>query len=526
MNSLPKGYRFLFIGFLIIVLLRALFAYTWHSEFWSILLAKQFFNPDPYNSSVYISPLFHMILGFVYFVPSSSLVHILLSKSLFAILGVLVVFLFWKKLGKNVSGLLLTVLCFSNPFVLNEIGRVRADWLAVFFILLFFERATFKSVLFSILSTPKSIFMLMISLLSTPFNKAKLRFKPLLPYFGIVVALVLLLSFQFYRVAIQGAFNYFIQSYSAEVFNIKSFYHFRNLLMVSSLQILFISYIIFKNKVKLDIDSFKKIFRLTTIFLLIIILFSQKNSYFISCLWVIFSYEIFRILQQRNIVFKFNFVLSVIIIAQLVFSVLDIYRHNSLSQFYFIGKLEKILKDHPELSVFDSMGLLPKRQNLVGHMSNEEDQSSLNTIERVKRQKPEILIRSIRTLAFDEQMKNIYDEDYAGVGPDIYLRALKYSAGLSIETKMLFAKLDTLYRKKVQQVIFRSGQWSSEGADLIKVSCNNQEKYLWKREELLNCQYLQFNQDTKVCLNIDIGSQERWKQSSYSAFAPKYWWKF
>jgi hypothetical protein len=521
-KALSRRYQVILILFLAFVFFRGIFAYTWHSEFWSILLAKQFFVMDPENLSVYVSPLFHFILNLFYYIPLpypvENIGHLLIVKSFFSLIGISIIYLFWKNLGATKNALLLTLVVFSNPFVMNEIGRVRADWLIVFFTLLLWQQKNMIALILAFLSTPKALFfspLIIYSQGKTWLNNKKFNFFLLMT---VLVVFVSLTRFEFYQIALAGAWGYLKNSYgNFNLINSSNLFHF---FLSTILQIIFFIYILRFNKVKLASKDLLKIIILLLLFIFSVLSFSQKNTYFIASLWIVFIFLIFNLVKITNERKIAGVALVLLLNIQIQLSIYDILKNNSRGQFYLINRLEEIFQDYPNLTFFDATGVLPRKNNLIGFFGPNEPIYNEHTTRRVLERNPEVILRTYKVHFHFKDYENYLKSNFTEISPEVYLKSFQSPKFSQYTTDVLFKEVEQLYGlKNISIIAVRDHRWKTDSLGRQAIVCDGIKVNFLKASEVCNKLYIPENTHFSIALN----DQALWLHSLFIEFSVKYW---
>ena len=220
--------------FLLLFFFTGVFQHISDSEFWPISLARLFGQFDSSHVSLYYKFFFHGLLRIPYYFELNSVQHLILARTIFSILGICTLFLYFliaQKLYQSEKvAFALSTLLLSCIFYFSQWSRIRSDFLVLFFCLLgiylnlSWTRQKMRIVLLAvlpflmILTTPKAIYWIVIL---TIFCWPGILYVAT-PLFGICLLFIsssLIFGSRIFLSSYGSAFNYFFNSWSSAIEN-------------------------------------------------------------------------------------------------------------------------------------------------------------------------------------------------------------------------------------------------------------------------------------------------------------------
>lgn len=428
----------LIAGFLLF--LNGINSFISSSEFWSIYLSQKIFSMEIGWQSVYLKPIFHGLLATVYLLNLNDFYHIVATKVLFALNGLLQFILIFRILSyffkKPWTNLGLTIFLFCSPLLLGNYDRVRSDQLALT-IFLFFA-------LMTLIPSKNKPFLLISLLIALPLVAFKhiyfsvlgfllLDKKPFVLYFNtlsIVRKFLLLLGFL--AMVIWGtliaipAIIYFINSMNNYRSGLQNLYFWGRTewfyLYIALLPLAFRDFRIYLKKL-----NFQKLLWIQYVVILILLIHPQRFNFFIA--------SFIPVLYLPALFFVHYLIEEKIAPAHWIFSVLvclgsfSLYlAHKESHVFTFnnpqlvaIDRISNIVTAN-HLSYLDGMGLLPKGNNVGCFVSPEDDFSNQSCINAIKDKKADAIIVTNRLMSLNFDFNKLEEYDYISVGPNFYIR--------------------------------------------------------------------------------------------------------
>jgi hypothetical protein len=421
------------------------------SEFWSIYLSQKIFSFDPSWKSVYLKPLFHLILSSVYLLNLNDFYHVYATKILFSLNGVIQFFLIYKIL-ENVNSnrfrnFWLTIYMFFSPLYLANYDRIRSDQVAVtlflMFLFLHFSKSsstTPNRFLLAILIPAiayKHVYFSLMMLFFLPVNEIILNYQSIGANKKILLNLLFLTVLVWMVYFALPAFEYFLQSYDGYQ---KSFYNVLEwvktewfFIYCSIIPYFFTDFRAFLRTKNLIQFQYLQIFLIFLLFL-----YPQKYNFFIASLLPVFYLSgVFFI----NYAIESKIISSITLILTLfAFSSFNIKLAHKTSHFLTfnnpqlitIERLSNIItKNH--LTYLDGTGILPRAKNVGCFVSPDDDSSNQACRNILISEIPDAIIVTNRLMSLNFSFDSIKDSVYVSAGPNFLLKK-KYLPLLKNET--------------------------------------------------------------------------------------------
>lgn len=410
------------------------------SEFWPITLSGHFDQWRQHPALIYKS-VFHLSLGWIYIFDLSSVEHIQFAKGFYTFLGGLYFYFFYflskRHLSEPLSVLALFVVL-SSSLGFSQIGVIRSDFLASFFVLIYFfiqkPHKTFKHqclifLAFSILmllATPKALFWVaaLWVLLILTFNKAdRLLFLKLSVSLLIVSLGVITFIDQFYLNS--QIFNSFFLAWqhNSELRNsnikMNDFEFLKPYLKNDWALLVLISFMLIQSFMSKNISIGMKFF--IFIISLALITHEPKLPFFVgSYLFILFLVLMpsLQSLGNRQITILF------VIVSIVNLSRIDLrqYHFPNRIQLSTIKRVSHFI-DSKSYSVIDGLGLFPRVKKLdltyVGPFDPVANEIFFNKIQKTK---PDFLVYTGRFLNLEPEISKLLANYYKNVGNGYWLR--------------------------------------------------------------------------------------------------------
>lgn len=433
--------------------------YISHSEFWSISLSQLFGQWQGESFSLYYKIIFSGLLKLLFFFDLNSTEHHLMARTIFGIIASINLILICSSLssitGNRLTGVLFSLLLLSLPQFTFQIFRVRADTLAMTFLILYFllhTRWSIKktgslirflmsiSLLFlALLTTPKSIYGVVVLAIYTliiqpDIKKIRTQTRFLFYIFLTPIALGVFALAQLINYGmidnnpVSMALDYHLRSMSTWG-DINSWGHLIRLLKTNpmpfiGLSILYIFYIYHWKKMN---THERGVATISLLSLLIILIHPDKWPYFFCHYlpFILMPLALFLYNQQKLIKTKIFFVLCLL---NPLITTLPLTNYTSnAEQLRVITKLERFFIDNNIKNYFDSTGLLPRIPSHFWFLGPNDPATRLYTLSNLENNQPDaILFTGKVSLATPEIFITLY-EHYYQEGQDIWL--LKHFKG-------------------------------------------------------------------------------------------------
>lgn len=410
------------------------------SEFWSIYVSKHLLNTQ-FSQVIFMKPLFHFFLYLFHLLPFNDVQHLLAVKVIFAIFGLIQLFfilLILKNLTSNKFSLLTTesyfllLVGFSSTYFLQNFFRVRSDQICVTLFLMFIyfnsqKKFTFKQHILFLALYPliglKGILFSLLHAVQIGLDYKKDLFKT--KYFFIT-------CLGFLSVTL-WTINLGWNSVTYLIYTTDSFAtYFRNLtewVQSDWLLIIFPLFSIFHSKYQHHSEQKLKINLsvLTLASLIIILLYPQKNNYFIASFIPILllntvSFALFLINETYKKFFFKHIITSFFIIFIFAKFILyfDItpYRSNS-EQINFISNVSKILKSN-NYTYIDGFGAFPRQNNMNCFVSPDDERSNRHCTDLILNGGSDIVIVTQRLLSMSESYE-VFRQKYSDQDFNIFI---------------------------------------------------------------------------------------------------------
>lgn len=404
------------------------------SEFWPITISKTWFMPDHFEHSMMQKPLFTFCLSLFHLLPVSSVVHLLLVKAFFSVIGVISLYYFFKVsaqlIRKNDSffeiSLWTLTLCLLSPVILENFFRVRSDQVCFLFYILFiyFEnkkwltKALVSLVLMLAVSAKGSVFLppaLMILFLNTEVRAYIKKHA----YLSVLAALGTVIWFINFNIS---SLTYLLNTVNNFEFNniyLQRYWHNELILItISAISCL----IVFLKK---QFAEYRKYAAGAIYFLILVFIYPQSYPYFIASL-VPFVYMI-PVFVLSKIPKKIFIIVALIIVQGLWFltdySQKALYLYNpSQNQLRYISAAEIIIKDN-HLTYLDGMGILPQSKFAPCYISPEDDIANKNCINLINSKQPEVVITTQRLSYVYNEVAGTLSTNYTQILPNFLIRS-------------------------------------------------------------------------------------------------------
>jgi len=417
------------------------------SEFWPITLAGHWDQWRDHPSLLY-KAFFHATLSWIYLLDLDSVQHLRVARFFYAILGLIFFFLFYRLCRKfiNARQAFLTILLFAMSLTgFSQIGLIRSDFLssllALVALLVYFNEKVpkvhkilllgFVSLLM-LFSTPKSV-LIIVAFLPVIIleNRHFFSFRRLNIFLVIMTVLSVLFWILDYSLdqklamALGDAFHHNLEAQAVAKtqtlhYKFVEWYLLHDGLLFAGLILLVVKQLWsgFANRVFRDLGF--ALFGLGI--LLIFLLHEPKLPFFLGSLFplLIFSAlpSLAKIPTRGIAVLGLIFGLSTIALGRFP------YYHDSYEpQLQVVEILERILNEHPGMSHFDGVQLLPRAQNskliFVGPF---DSWANLYAMEALEKKPPDLLVYTPRVQNLEPRFSIFMLKLYQAKGPGYWIR--------------------------------------------------------------------------------------------------------
>ncbi|MBC7742201.1 MAG: hypothetical protein H7061_08390 [Bdellovibrionaceae bacterium] len=430
-------------------------AFITSSEFWPVFASKNILSFSPSWASLFMKPLFNLLLSMVHYLPLTDVQHLKGVKTIFAFNGaaqILLIYFIFKAYQptKPWLAVALTVLITLSPFYLKTYFQIRSDQLALtlflVFLLLNFTTFQFKSawnILF-LFAFPligfKHIYFSFLALLvlkikeTFSFLKTSLRFERYYIYvlFGgllIWTANLAIPSFTYFSRTVVD----FENNFGA----LKLFFKFEFLLILLSLG----AFCYLPLRAEFMRRGYAKLFLLPVAIVFLLLLHPQKFDFFIGSfvpiLFLLAGFLLFSCLQQnpKKIIWGLALIFA--------FEALSVYKASQQiklitsykTQLATIHSITKIFAGRP-LTYIDGMGILPRQRNLGCFISPDDYESNQSCLDLVNQHKPDVVILTTRLASYLTDLSLLTKANYVEQGANFYIK--KELAGQSPADELIW----------------------------------------------------------------------------------------
>jgi hypothetical protein len=422
------------------------------SEFWPISLSKLVLSSGMSDTGIFLKPVFHVLLSFIYFFPLSGWDHILAARILFSIIAFLTcaIFVNWQlrinvKNGQ-VGRHLFFFLLFLSPVFLAQVVKVRSDMLALFFsVILISIGSIAKPVysskrflllatvnLFLLASTPRALihdivvvgFLLMYhwkSLRGNPEGQRQYLIAFGIPYLAV--------AYICKPDGIASAFllPYVRQSYATSFFECGQVYNWIAAdpvgFVFSLLGFLISLWQMFRSQHWLN--------ELPWLFLFVggcfgVFLADLKTPFLIASFYPFLLAPALRLVLVGGFAWtrsvRFVSIFALLWSVQFVFTQGAYFILTNQPQKEIILKLEQLLAEHPDFRYFDGLGILPRSNQMLVYLGPSDNISLDHALNLVKTERPDVFLYTSRTMLMSPYIDEVLAKNYKLIGPNIYLR--------------------------------------------------------------------------------------------------------
>lgn len=440
LKSILKPSGFLVIIFALLTVIWSTTFFIHSSEFWSIYVSKNMTHLD-LSQVLLMKPLFHFFLYLFHLLPLSDVQHLLAVKFFFAIFGtfqLLLIIAILKKLAPekkliSIESLCLILMGFSSLYFLQNFFRVRTDQVCatVFLLFIYFNsksKFTLKQHILFLILYPliglKGILFSLLHSVQLALNYKKELFKT--KYF--LITCLGFLSIVIWTIVLGwNSVTYLI--YTTDSFA-TYFHSLLQWIQSDWVLIIFPLLSIFNSAYQIYIEQKLKINLsiLSTTSLIVILLYPQKNNYFLASFipilllnTVSFLYfliqDTFRQSKFKHIITSF---IVIFICTKLVFYYqITPYRSN-FEQIKFIGTISKIIKSN-HYTYVDGFGAMPRQNNMNCFVSPDDTISNSYCTEIIRDGKPDIVILTTRLMGLIGP-NGLLDPNYFDSGYNIFVK--------------------------------------------------------------------------------------------------------
>lgn len=418
LKSILKPSGLLVIIFALLTLIWSTSFFIHSSEFWSIYVSKSMANTD-LSQVVLMKPLFHFFLYLFHLLPLNDVQHLISVKFFFAIFGTAQLFLIVAILKNlthekkliSIESLCLILIGFTSIYFLQNFFRVRTDQVCVTLFLLFIylnskTKFTLKQhvlflILYPLIGLKGILFSLLHSVqLALNYKKELFNTKYLL------ITLLSFLSIIIWTIVLGwNSITYLIYTTDSFATYFHSLLEWGKsdwvLIVFPLLSIFHSGYQIFiEQKLKVNLSI------LSTASLILILLYPQKNNYFLASFipvlllnTVSFLFYLFQIVFKQS---KFKYTITsffvIFICTKFVFYYQTSPYRSNFEQIKFIGALSKIIKSN-HYTYIDGFGAMPRQNNLNCFVSPGDTISNQNCKNLITEGKPDVVIVTQRLLS-------------------------------------------------------------------------------------------------------------------------------
>lgn len=433
-------FLFLWVTVCFLLFLNGVNSFISSSEFWSIYLSQKIFSFHPTFKSVYLKPLFHLILSSIYLLDLNDFYHIYATKILFSINGILQFFLIYKILScfykNNLANFFLTVFIFCSPLFLANYDRIRSDQVAltIFLTFLFINFSSFiyknKLQLILLIALPliafKHIYFLVLGLFFLPI-RAYLELYKNLTTLRKTIAILFLVNFFLWLLYFSiPALDYLLNSFETYEASIQNLL----LWMKTEWFYLYLSLLPFflKNfRTYLNQKNIANLFYIEFFIILFFLLHPQKFNFFIaSFLPILYLPSVFFIyyLAENNLIS-----LQKIFPVLLFLSLFSLHLARKQSHFFTLNNPQLIAIDRisnivtkNNLTYLDGVGILPRGRNMGCFVSPDDDYTNQGCIQTIKTKSVDAIILTNRLMSLDFDFNKLEEFDYVAIGPNFFVR--------------------------------------------------------------------------------------------------------
>lgn len=439
-KSILKPSGFLVIIFALLTLIWSTTFFIHSSEFWSIYVSKNMTHLD-LSQVLLMKPLFHFFLYLFHLLPLSDVQHLLTVKFFFAIFGtfqLLLIIAILKNLAPekkliSMESLCLILMGFTSLYFLQNFFRVRTDQVCVTLFLLFIylnskSKFTLKQhVLFLILYPLVGLKGILFSLLHSiqlGLNYKKELFKT--KYF--LITCLGFLSITIWTIVLGwNSVTYLIyttDSFATYFHSLLEWGKSDWVLIIFPLVSIFNSgYQIYtEQKLKINLSI------LSTASLILILIYPQKNNYFLASFVPILllntvSFLFFLIhdtFKQSKFKYAITSFIVIFICTKLVFYYQTTPYRSNFEQIKFIGTISKLIKSN-HYTYVDGFGAMPRQDNMNCFVSPDDTVSNQNCKNLITQGKPDVVILTSRLLG-TIKANELLATHYIHSGCNIYIK--------------------------------------------------------------------------------------------------------
>ena len=516
----------LYWSFGLFVIFIGLIRYLAHSDFWSIYYSKYLFKPGHFQDSLYAKVVFHMTLFWIHWFPFGNIIHIIVVKFLYGLVGCGLLYYSYQvlrlKLNQSGAVLILCILCF-NSIAFWDLPEPKADILCLFFLLAgtyyFLKNNRKIGLLYFVLalfSTPKVVLFLPLPILlfasqhvwsfkfTMPNFKQKLNFLRALIGLAMVIAFVKLDFSKMNSYSMVISYNQALR-YAGDLLRVgvasgfytimNSYYPLKFVYFILPLGLL--SFIFgLKNRVisisKMNTSYF--LFFLIYIFTIVGI-YPLKDPYFLMPIFFFLTISIFYFFKFQSNIFEGFFKKKYFAVVLLIHFGVSFYQiflstnlNQGLSQYHLLVKLDQIANVNPEALIADGTGALPQSKLVPQFFGLYDYEANRFATGKLIEEKPDLIFLTPKLQFADFRLQAFISDGYVPIAPFIVAKKVKVPSVLLFSSAELFKNLQSTFSFPINVISFRTEQSKDSNITVTAVCADTfNEQDSWIASDFVKC---------------------------------------